>query len=185
MVGNCCFDSIVFAMTQKQLSGNYDVFCHVFNNILSAPPKPLLNTLMPAFGMMKQHRMLNKMLTPFFKINTQEELVFLASNLIKKEIHALKIKEHTPKKEFLENLLIQLINIPELGHNILENALTSPEINTHYPSSKFFKAKPAFLSELRRLILWHDTSETARALFSKDDECGSELNAARYEEHAL
>jgi hypothetical protein len=180
-----CFDSIAFAVTQRQLGGNYDTFCNVFNSTLSVPPKPLMNTLMPVFNTLTTHPVLNKMIAPFFKITTQEELIYLALNLIRKEINSLCIKAHNPKKEYLINLHDQLISNPDFGHNILEDALASPEINAHFPSSKFFKAKPAFLSELTRLILWHDTSKTARALFSDDDDCGSELDGARREEHAL
>ncbi|MDF1826740.1 MAG: TIGR02452 family protein [Legionellaceae bacterium] len=165
-----CFDSISFAVTQRQSGGNYDAFADVFNHALSAPPKPLFNTLMPVFDKLPTHPVLNNMLTPFFKINTQEELIFLASSLIQKEIHALKIKACPPKKAFLDNLLEQLIQNPERGKSILEEALDSPEINTHFPSPKFFKAKPAFLSELNRLILWYDTSKTAVTLFSNDDD---------------
>ena len=170
-----CFDSISFAVTQKKSAGNYDVFHQVFNdNTLSIPSTPLFNTLLPAFESFEKHSILKKMIMPFFKIKTTEELVYLASRLIQKNIYALHATPYSRKKEFLHSLLEQLSERPESADDILNDALASPDMQVHFPSSKFFKTKPVFLSELRRLLLWHDTAELATELFSDDTAYGSE-----------
>jgi len=173
-----CFDSICFAVTQKQPGGNYDAFHQVFDNALQAPAKPLYNHLMPLFETLATHPMLKTMIAPFFKINTQEELVYLASKQIQKEIYTLTSNQHGPKKQFLRALLEQMKHTPESGHVTLEHALSSSEINTHFPipTSKFFRAKPAFLSEMERLLLWHNITPLACDLFS-DASCGSEQDS--------
>lgn len=169
-----CFDSICFAVTQKQPAGNYDAFVHVFDSALQAPVKPLYHLLMPLFETLATHPILKKMISPFFKINTQEELVYLASKLIQKEIYTLNARQHSSKHQFLSALLDQIQQNPTSGAVILEHALAASEIKTHYPTSRFFKAEPSFLRELNRLLLWHNAETSACDLFpetSRSSEC--------------
>ena len=158
-----CFDAIYFAITQNHSNGNYDTFHRIFDKKI--PAKPLHNLLMPAFEEQTQNALLKKMLAPFFKIETHEKLIYLASKLIKTEIHALNVQPNNPKEQFLRQLLEQITQTPESGQSILDAVLSAPETQTHYRTSKFFSAEPTFLRELKRLLLWHSTTELAGELF--------------------
>ena len=145
-----CFDVISFAIKDSHSNNNYDAFSNAMNGISY---EPLYDLLRPAFDVQAAQPILPGILVPFITIDSQEELVFLTSGLIKRELNWLeKSRTISPKLLFLRALLDQIVANPESAQDLLESVISSEKITRLYPMPVFFKVKPAFLLKLEGLL---------------------------------
>lgn len=145
-----CFDSICFAIKKTHSNENYEAFMNVF---YTSDYKPLMNVLSPVFAMMSSHPKLIKKMDPFSTIDSQDELSYLLSNLIKSEILSSRVSHSESKKiQFLKHIFMLLQDSTYHARSILHTVVCHSEIKMYYPTSLFFKITPGFLIKLQDIL---------------------------------
>ncbi len=144
-----CFDSICFAIRQAGSDENHHYFSYVFKSL---PNKTLFDILQPAYDTLIGNPDIKAKLAPFALIETQEELVYLALNLMKREIYS--VNKYSFKMLFLTHVLALIHANAESGRIILDEVLASDNLKEQYAASSpaFFNIKPYFTVKLANMF---------------------------------
>jgi hypothetical protein len=156
-----CFDTISFAIMQRQSNEQLLIFRNIFSKPTRMPLAAILSTTSETQAL---NPTLKHMVAPFFNIQTSEELAYRTSQLIEREINTLLTKSNTPKKMFLLELLEQINASPESTPITIEQNLAKPNLSTHYPSPRFINIKPSFILRLEQLLSWYTIPNSNQTL---------------------
>lgn len=148
------FDTICFAIkpaSNGQENHNYLLFKQEFTR----PSKILSEFLSEVVPLRNTNSTLHDMLIPFDTIDSNQELLFLATKLIATEI--VKLSSSSQRNEykihFYTRLSQLLKNRPENIREILASALLSPTCDAFTPTFGIFKgAKPYLITKLDNLL---------------------------------
>jgi hypothetical protein len=159
-----CFDTISFAIMQRQSNEQLLIFRSIFSQPTRMPLAAILSTTSETQAL---NPTLKDRVAPFFNIQTSEELAYRASQLIEREINTLLSTSNTSKKMFLLELLEQINASPESTSITIEQNLASSNLSMHYPSPRFINIKPSFILRLEQLLSWYtipDSNQTLQTL---------------------
>ncbi|GEM_PF-4922342 len=158
-----CFDTICFAI-KPTYSNQEDSNLTAFTRAFKRPEKTIFDFLNSTIStkVLKENQQLKKMLDPFYQIRSENELCYLATQIINSELNLLsknnfsnKSNKNTLKIKFLNRLLFLLTADPSRSQEIIIKQLLSTQsiVETTQTAGLFKGAKYPFIQKLENLLI--------------------------------